>query len=66
MKRASIIVLAVLISIVWSMGGLRAEEKHFGQKPMSRDQLIQLALSATPPEIASKAVTCPHLLYHFS
>lgn len=55
MKGALIFSLAVFIAMAWGIGSLIAEEQKMGQKPMSRDQLIQLALSGAPPHIAKDA-----------
>lgn len=55
MKRSLIFSLAVLIAMALGIGSLGAEEKKMAQKPMSRDQLIQLALSAATSNIAKEA-----------
>ena len=58
MKRSLIFILAVLIAMALGIGSLGAAEKKMGQKPvskMSKDELIQLALSAAPPNIAKDA-----------
>jgi len=55
MKRVSIFVLTIIISTALAAGHLRAEEKKVDQKPMSQAELIKLALSAAPANIAKDA-----------
>ncbi len=55
MERASIFVLAVLLATALGIGTLGAEEKKMSKKPMTRDQLINLALSGAPLHIAKEA-----------
>lgn len=55
MERASIFFLSVLLATALGIGTLGAEEKKMSKKPMTRDQLINLALSGAPPHIAKEA-----------
>jgi hypothetical protein len=55
MKRVIIFSFVVLIAAVWGIGILRADEMKTGQKPMSKDKLIKLALSAAPLHITENA-----------
>jgi hypothetical protein len=55
MKRSLVIPLAVLVGTVLGIGSLVAEEKKMDQKPISKDKLIKLALSAAPSHISENA-----------
>ena len=55
MKRVIVFSLVVLIAAILGIGSLMAEDKKMGQKPMSKDKLIKLALSAAPAHIAENA-----------
>jgi hypothetical protein len=55
MKRIAVFVLAVLVTMALGSESLRAEQKKTSKKPMTRDQLINLALSGAPPHIAKDA-----------
>src|SRR5689334_13618821 len=55
MKKAIIFSFVALTAAVWSIGIPRADEMKTGHKPMSKEKMIKLALSAAPSHITENA-----------